>query len=158
MALNQAFKDADFIKQRWPNFRMPGWVNYVPLAFLVMAVAAHYIKPTLLSGTVEPVVSGVPIDQIARILDGATTAQAEELMKPFKGKSVRVSGVISNVSSEKEFTIAWLDGAYSGYPVTAIFRQTPNPSQMSKGDALNAECKFGYLSQSALTLNECHLR
>lgn len=164
MAANQGIKDAPALRERFPSLNFPSWVNYVPLVLFLAWAMVHFTPVAkVVQGKVKslppPVVEGIPIEGIEQASEGKTTAQIENVQKPFRTLKATITGSVDDVNASKgSFALVYLGGVINGREVKLLF---PNWDQRIEGlrigSRVHAECSFASLSIGSINFNECRL-
>ena len=127
MAVNQALKGAPALRSRLPA--IPGWVNYLPLALMIIAGGAWAIRATFPTTPKTEVTSMAPsaasnsttsapappnftdyapqavaVKFLSLNKSGVspTPLQLDLLLRPYIGKRMRLSGTIDSISVEQD--------------------------------------------------------
>ena len=165
LAGNQALKDAPALTARLQWLRPKGWWNYLPISFLALACLAYgsvWLMPSMTIGEQSGVVvTGIPTQRLTAIVDEHTAAEAQRLIEPYKGTKVRISGPISDVSSDEYGAYVQLRGSGMLSDITALsFGVEQSKPVLTKqiGDRIEALCIFeGNIDRLGISFRQCVL-
>lgn len=109
------------------------------------------------------VIVGLPVKELAGYFSDKTTVEAKELVKPFKGLKVVVSGVVDNVSEpgyDKSVDVRLIGakGDVQSAYVTFSNQDRLRVVNAKKGDKMTAECFFdGDVYSTHIMFEKCSL-
>ncbi len=161
MALNQGIKDAPQLRAAVPALNFPGWASYIPFVLFFTAFMFHLFPvgqfPNVQTSPIK--VTGIPIEAIAKAVDGATSAQKDRQLEPFGTLTADAEGLVDDVSAgDGSFAIVYLSGQLDGRRVTLIFdRDLKAVESFNAGQPVKARCGFSTVTNWSLVLNRCSL-
>lgn len=177
MAANQAAKDAESLAAKLKGFPLNGRMTYLPLGLGVLGVlslAAFYVfatTPISPSNEMEAVnveggggdeltVQGLPISRILGFFDEHTDFQAKQLIAPYEGSIVTISGQIDNVigyDTGGGIVTLLKDGdSYSELRLFFEAQHTNALGRLQQGDHFAARCVFdGMVDRIGVSLERC---